>query len=701
MSRRRASLSPSLFPFLAVLVCTLGTLILLLALVAEKAQDTSVPQVAQQAGSVAPSLDEPVDEEDSSAGVGADSLADADAPPAMTAASADQLLEEEQFRVDQLVAHREKQTGNVERRRDELTQLQTATQKLRDRLKQLSQEVEAAITPDDAIEVDEQAIVMMREEMETLRREIEELEQVKSGDKPRVVIVPHRGPNGTARRPVYAECDEHGVTIWPEDTRITYTQLLAGVQSGSPRSNPLDAALRVVRQHAMQNYGDSVPPYPLLIVRPDGIETFVAARAAMKDWDDQYGYELVPAEVDLAFPQADRVLKPKIELAVHEAANRNLHQYIGGSGSGRGDDGNGTGRGSLSGGSMLGGASQPASGGEFANADAYSAKPSTGEAPFRGSVTDNRFSGQPAGATSQLGDPSGTSKQKARQPLPTLSARSLDRQARANGFLAPRDAGPPLPAGGLAEPIPGSSQSSFGAVNSRSDALNDYLAQKDKPLLDDAQGNTSLPPSGTPGSMNDPSVDGSEGESNADETDSDFRGSSSPVNGEQIAGMQQATGGQSASASVSQSSATPPSANQAPDSANQPPPSVNMQSQQPPSNTVRREGQDWALPRSMAGINGTQVVRPIAMVCYHDRYELVQNNTVVATFPFENDSVYNATLKLATAVRDRVDGWGATLPGGRWQPRLDVLVAPHADQRFHELQTLMHDSGVEITRRVR
>ena len=35
--RRRQGLSPSLFPFLAVLVCTLGTLILLLALVAENA----------------------------------------------------------------------------------------------------------------------------------------------------------------------------------------------------------------------------------------------------------------------------------------------------------------------------------------------------------------------------------------------------------------------------------------------------------------------------------------------------------------------------------------------------------------------------------------------------------------------------------------------------------------------------------------
>ncbi|MEP0060607.1 hypothetical protein [Rhodopirellula bahusiensis] len=705
MSRRRASLSPSLFPFLAVLVCTLGTLILLLALVAEKAQDTSVPQVAQQAEAVAPTLDPPDDEKTSSDDQSADAQADSDAPPAMTAASAQQLLEEEQFRVEQLVSHREKQTSKVERRRDELTQVQTAAKKLRDRLKQLSDEVDAAIAPDDATKVDEQAIVMMREEMETLRREIVELEQVKSGDKPRVVIVPHRGPNGTARRPVDVECTEVGITIWPENTRITHTQLLAGVQSGSPRRNPLDAALRVFRQHAMQNYGDGVPPYPLLIVRPDGIETFVTARAAMQDWDDQYGYELVPAEVDLAFPKPDRVLKPKMELAVHEAASRNIHQYIGESRGGRGGNGNGNGLRGMNGGSTLGGASSRPSGNGFANVDAFSAKPSGGTGPGEGSgngeLTNNPYAGQPGGATSQLSSDSNSRMQPAQKPLPVLSARSLDRQARANGFMPSRDSGPPLPAGGLAEPIPGSSQSSFGAVNSRSDALNDYLAQKDNPLLGDPQGDTSPDPSASSGSMSDPSADGTDGESTADETDPDFRGSSSPVNGEQVAGMQQSTRGQSASASVSQSSASPPSSSQAPDSANQPPPSMNMQSQQQPSATVRREGRDWALPRSMAGINGTQVVRPIAMVCHHDRYELVQNNVVVATFPFENSSVHKATMQLATAVRDRVDGWGATLPGGRWQPRLDVLVAPHADQRFHELQTLMHDSGVEITRRVR
>ena len=53
--RRRPGLSPSLFPFLAVLVCTLGTLILLLALVAQNATDAAEQQKAGEAAKLAAS----------------------------------------------------------------------------------------------------------------------------------------------------------------------------------------------------------------------------------------------------------------------------------------------------------------------------------------------------------------------------------------------------------------------------------------------------------------------------------------------------------------------------------------------------------------------------------------------------------------------------------------------------------------------
>ena len=78
MSRRdRQGLSPSLFPFLAVLVCTLGTLILLLALVAQNATDS-----AQHAA-----LDEPPTEPNPQ-------------PNGLTAKTVEAMLEEEIFSRD-------------------------------------------------------------------------------------------------------------------------------------------------------------------------------------------------------------------------------------------------------------------------------------------------------------------------------------------------------------------------------------------------------------------------------------------------------------------------------------------------------------------------------------------------------------------------------------------------------------------------
>jgi len=61
MSRRRGkTLAPSLFPFLAVLVCTLGTLILLLALVAQNATDAAEQQAhREQLAEANPPEDQP------------------------------------------------------------------------------------------------------------------------------------------------------------------------------------------------------------------------------------------------------------------------------------------------------------------------------------------------------------------------------------------------------------------------------------------------------------------------------------------------------------------------------------------------------------------------------------------------------------------------------------------------------------------
>ena len=137
MSRRRGqSLAPSLFPFLAVLVCTLGTLILLLALVAQNATET----VAQQSPAKATS----------------ESVANASGPsPRLTSDTVEVLLREEQFRVGQLVAFREQQTEDLERRRDELTHLEDHMDRLRKELQTISEEVDRATGATQKSKIDE------------------------------------------------------------------------------------------------------------------------------------------------------------------------------------------------------------------------------------------------------------------------------------------------------------------------------------------------------------------------------------------------------------------------------------------------------------------------------------------------------------------------------------------------------------------
>ena len=88
--------------------------------------------------------------------------------------------------------------------------------------------------------------------------------------------------------------------------------------------NPLDAALRAIREHWTRLEGDAAQgePYPLLIVRPDGAVAYSMARAAMAGWDDEFGYELVDDEMELAFPPGDPSLKRLLQNTIQTARER-------------------------------------------------------------------------------------------------------------------------------------------------------------------------------------------------------------------------------------------------------------------------------------------------------------------------------------------------------------------------------------------
>lgn len=641
MSRRRGkSLAPSLFPFLAVLVCTLGTLILLLALVAQNATAAAEQQARRE------TLAETKDAKDQ--------------PPRLSAETVDGMLREEQFRVEQLVAFRDQQTADLGERRDELTYLEDQMDRLRKKLKAISDEVERATGSEATQEVDEQSLAELRRRIQQEREAVEQLERESTNNSPRVVIVPHKGPNGTDRRPIYLECSREGVTVWPEGSQISMSEL----QESAYSANPLDAALRTVRLHALNTYGDPVSPYPLLLVRPDGIEAYAAARRAMDDWDDQFGYELVPSDVKLAYGNSDPELKRRVDVAIRNAAQQqSAHRSVA---------------------SQLGAGGHSSSGGSFSGS----------------SFSGGRRSGR----------------------LPVLSAAQLDRQGRTNGFSSLPDvrspAGrrapmTPYSNGTVGSGVGNSPYSSGGTYDQGHSGSGDEVAASARRLAQ--QMRTAAKEMREDGSS-DESANSGENTSLQENTigDSNFGADDGPAT--KLAGSPQAgqstkrsgnRNGSSAAPTTQQNRASPGGSSSAMSSASAMPSnqqaasaSQSNSNSAPPTDLVRREGRDWALPQRMAGMRGGEVVRSLRAECYTDRFVLPgSGDGPTEIFGLAGEDVDSATLRLATALRDRIDRWGPALPGARWRPRLEVLVQPGAEMRFHQLRTLMTGSGIEVVGR--
>ena len=66
--------------------------------------------------------------------------------------------------------------------------------------------------------------------------------------------------------------------------------------------------MRAAREYllAQQDFDPQIgEPYPMLLVRPQGIAAYYAARAAMNSWGSDFGYELVGDDWKLAYPPPD------------------------------------------------------------------------------------------------------------------------------------------------------------------------------------------------------------------------------------------------------------------------------------------------------------------------------------------------------------------------------------------------------------
>ncbi|MCA9133437.1 MAG: hypothetical protein KDA45_09795, partial [Planctomycetales bacterium] len=285
--RQRDAVAPSLFPFLAVLLCTMGALVLILMLIVAGAQAS-----AQQIAKVA---EEQVEEVESQL-----QLASYAYEKQLTQGRLE--LEKKRLALQHLEQH-------IQELLAELEQVQRTAELAREEA--ANDEASKAAQAEALSQLEKQLL----EAQEALRQKLDKPQ----GDKPIFAIIPYDGPNGTHRRPIYLECLETGIKIQPEGVLLQLDDLQPPYGPG----NPLDAALRTIRtQYVPANHALTSTAYPLLVVRPSGIRTYAMARAAMSGWDDQFGYELIGEDLELSFPQGEPGLKNKIVQAVELARQR-------------------------------------------------------------------------------------------------------------------------------------------------------------------------------------------------------------------------------------------------------------------------------------------------------------------------------------------------------------------------------------------
>jgi len=301
MTRRRfrkPALTLSLFPFLAVLVCTMGALIVLLVLVVQQAQAHAA--AAQQRR--------------------------ATQSEQAQAARQQQLAEQEDFqwRREILEQQRTELTAELSQRRLELSHLEDHIRRLQEKWEQLRAAVAEFDKQGGAEDTDRQQaeaeLERLRQAISEARQELADKQQQAAGRPLAFAIIPYDGPHGTTRRPIYIECTESGIILQPEGTILTRADFDGPLGPG----NPLDAALRATREYWAQHAAGQQKgePYPLLVVRPNGTVAYNYAREALKAWDDEFGYELVDGEMRLEFPPSDPALRSLLEQTVEQARQR-------------------------------------------------------------------------------------------------------------------------------------------------------------------------------------------------------------------------------------------------------------------------------------------------------------------------------------------------------------------------------------------
>lgn len=294
MRHRRQTLQVSTFPFLAVLLCTMGSLILLLLVIDRRAKAVARAKAVRAA--------EKARQEDTAAARARAAELDRrrQALHEMLSGEDSRLVVRVRNMKGQVHQAANALAGQLDRRE----QLQAQLRARREALHQKQQAVHAGLGSLAEVAKDTGAaraeLARMAADLRQLEDTLAELRAARARQEQTFSLVPYHGRNGDRRKPIYVECAARGIIFHPD-----------GLILRGPPAAPAEIRAEVERRIAQRPpdlpAGAGETPYLLMLVRPDGILNYYRAQAALDGLKVDFGYEFVESDWVLAFPEGGDV----------------------------------------------------------------------------------------------------------------------------------------------------------------------------------------------------------------------------------------------------------------------------------------------------------------------------------------------------------------------------------------------------------
>ncbi len=341
--RTKETHSFKVFPFLAVLICTMGSLIFLLLVTtlkirqreaefaaserayrnleiaeAEKSAELSEPVAESEPEPpkvIVRSLPKPAPKQVAPVDDGYE-LALAERNRELT-----DLKAKWRSRADQLASERDQRLRVLTLRRQQIQESLEKTETLKSGILQLENNLgelagEAAAETDPKEDVERVLVEQQILQMKRRLRAAQVADATAQNDQ--FQVVPFDPQTGTTRRPIFIECSAAGIRFLPEDILITAKDL----EGFTTKANPIAAGTGALINYwnainlKQRNPRNEPEPYVLILVRPEGIVAYYVALRMLEPIRTSQGYELIEESTVLKLPDVDSGAKTACQTAV-------------------------------------------------------------------------------------------------------------------------------------------------------------------------------------------------------------------------------------------------------------------------------------------------------------------------------------------------------------------------------------------------